>query len=410
MTNPASPLLPFSYRAQSSQGQILSGTIDAVDQSDAKQRLGLLDLRVLDLGSAVVAVPRASRSRVMGREDFAAFNEQLAQLARSGLPVEQGLRLVAEEMGSTPMRATLTEVADDLEAGKSLPQAIDAHRAQFPSLYANLVDAGIRSGNLPGILLNLGRHLTLVTRLQSALWRTFSYPLVVMVFFIGIFAFIVARLIPLFADMFRNFQLPLLTQWMIGLSQALSGAGLSIVLVVLAAIVILGFGLLWTAGRDRNVAEGFMLRIPMVGPILRRNLISRWCDIVSIGVEAGMDLPAAISIADDAIGSAALKADGEAIVAALTAGQQASASPKGRVLPPIVPAAIELASARNNLGEGLRGLSNLYQDQAELRIRSVQMILTPMIVIFMGIAVGILLLSVFAPMIALIETISSPHH
>jgi type II secretory pathway component PulF len=408
MTDSALPNLAFSYRAQTPTGQILSGTIDAADEADARQRLSLLQLQVLELQPST---PRpARRPREMGRDDFAAFNQQLAQLARSGLPVEQGLRLVAEEMGRSLMKETLTQVADDLETGKSLPQAIEAHRGQFPPLYSELVDAGIRSGNLPGILLNLGRHLAMVRRLQTALWRTFSYPLVIMVFFLAIFALIVTRLVPLIADTFKNFEQPLITRLMIGICGILSGEGLAVVLTVLGALLIAGFALLGMAGRDHTFAEGIILRVPLLGPIVRRNLISRWCDAVSIGVDAGMDLPAAISIADLAIGSAALERDGGDIVATLMSGKPATASPKGKVLPPIVAAAIEMASVRNNLAEQLRGLSNLYQDQAEMRIRSVQAILTPFIVICMGIAVSFLLLAVFAPIIALVETISSPHH
>ena len=112
--------------------------------------------------------PRPHGPKHYAAKIFAAFNQQLAQLTGAGLPVEQGLRMIAAEMRKSSMRRTLDLVAAELESGKTLPEAVAAYRDKFPPLYAQLIDAGIRAGNLSGILLNLGRHLTLVRRLQSA--------------------------------------------------------------------------------------------------------------------------------------------------------------------------------------------------------------------------------------------------
>jgi type IV pilus assembly protein PilC len=411
MTTEALPPLSFAYRALTSDGQPIAGTIDAINLAEANRRLKLLRLE----GVQVETAPRPPRPRALRGDDFFAFNQQLAQLTSAGLPVEQGLRLIAADLRRSSMKRTLEQIAQDLESGKSLPQAIEAHRAQFPPLYANLVDAGIRAGNLPRILLNLGRHLTLVRRLQAMLWRTFSYPIIVLAAFCAMFLFLLVRVMPQFKAILSNFgaQQPGLTQFVMAASDLAAQHGMVVAGVGLA-IVVLAFMLLWMISRERSMLERVLLFLPLIGPILRRNLISRWCDAVGLGVEAGLDLPAAIAMADDAIGSPGLRADGRAIAATISAGQPMTQAQVGAILPPMVVAAIDLAITRNNLPQGLATLSNLYEQQAELRLGAVEVTLTPLVILFIGLLVGLLLAAIFAPMISLISSISSPmpwvHH
>jgi type IV pilus assembly protein PilC len=402
--------MAFAYRAQTREGQTITGIIDAPTAEEARLRLQALQLATVEIETS----SRPSRPRALHGDDFAAFNQQLAQLTSSGLPVEQGLRLIAAEMGRGSIKRTLEQVAAELERGQSLPQAIERHRAQFPPLYANLVDAGIRAGSLPRVLLNLGRHLTLVRRMQAMLWRTFSYPLLVMVAFSGILCFILIHVLPQFQSTFHDFhvELPGVTAAMMALSNLMATQAALVAMTGVGIIGVIAI-LIWMTARERSVAERFLLWLPLVGPVLRRNLISRWCDVVGIGVEAGMDLPAAIGMADDAIGSAALRQDGQAIVAAVSRGGSIAQAVPGRVLPPMVTAAIDLSSSRNDLPQGLLTLSQLYEQQAEMRLATVETILTPLVILFIGLAIGLLCTALFAPMISLIETVSGPqsfHH
>src|SRR5205814_806224 len=112
------------------------------------------------------------------------------------------------------------------------------------------------------------------------------------------------------------------------------------------------------------------LRLPLVGPVLRRNLIARWCDALRIGISAGMDLPAALTLAGEIVASPALIRDGQELVALLDSGQRFDAAParKSRLLPTTVPAALQLAADHNTLPQTLESLSQLYQNQAELRM------------------------------------------
>src|SRR5688500_2972005 len=166
----------FAYQAQTPDGLRMSGTVEAPDVADAQRRLVELGLRV----SEIAPTQRAPRARALRSSDFMAFNQQLAHLAKAGLPLEHGLRLIAADLhGGGRLARTVEMVAAELERGTPLGEAFEKHRGHFPSLYGRLVAAGVQAGNLPGVLFNLGRHLELTQRLREALWRGMAYPLAV---------------------------------------------------------------------------------------------------------------------------------------------------------------------------------------------------------------------------------------
>ncbi len=400
---PSQPQSPFAYRARTADGQSLSGTIDAAGIDEAHHRLQSLQLQVDDLQP----VSRSPRPRVVSGEDFLAFNQQLAGLTAAGLPLEQGLRFIAQDMRGGTLKRAIELVLAEVESGRPLSQAIDAHRDQFPALYARLVDAGIRSGNLPGILMDMNRHLSLVRSLHTVIWQTVTYPVIVLITFLAVFGFILIRIVPSFAATFHSFrsQLPLITQLVVALSEIISQP-LVWQIGLLAVVALILFSQILRLRARRHGAPGLLLSVPLIGPVLRRSLVARWCDAVGIGVASGMDLPASIELADNAIASPTLAADGQAVIQTLASGQTLASAPPGRILPPMVVSAMELASHRSDLPQTLQTLSRMYRQQAEMRLSSIQVIAAPILLILMGAAVGLLMLALLAPIIGLVSTIS----
>ncbi|HTW94926.1 MAG TPA: type II secretion system F family protein, partial [Tepidisphaeraceae bacterium] len=186
----------FSYKAKTPGEQFISGTINAGDEAQAMQSLRELGLTEINLTLAATGAP-------LSTDDFFAFNQQLAQLAGAGLPVEYSLRLLAQEMRRGRLQSVIEQVAGDMERGKTMAQAIDARRGQFPPLYARIIDAGVRCGNLQAVLLNLGRHLSMVKRIQNLLWQTFTYPVLVLFMFMIAAGYVVVAVVPrLHGDIF----------------------------------------------------------------------------------------------------------------------------------------------------------------------------------------------------------------
>lgn len=439
----------FTFQAQSDDGKRLSGVIEAGDADAAIARLEALRLRVIDVarvaGRGVVATGTAAASsvetepagkagdngkprpgRALRGDDFAAFNQQFAQLTRAGLPVEHGLRLIAGDMRRGRLARTIEQVAEELERGTPLGEAFDKHRGRFPTLYGRLIDAGVRAGDLPGVLLGLGRHIEMVQRLRGTLWRTISYPLMVFIGLCLVLVFLGIYVLPQFEQIYAGLYetrrqmlyraltwrpagpppdstLPWVTKWLIAL-----GTFAPLMLLLMIALFIgvpLGWGLLRLRGWDRAAADRLLLPMPLVGPVLRLNLIARWCDALRLGVSAGLDLPAALELAGDVTGSPALKRDGAELTALLEHGKPLSTKLQGRrMLPATVPAAIDLASGHHDLPRTLETLSEMYERQAESRLASLPAVLTPLLVIFVAAATGFVIAGLLLPMIRAIES------
>lgn len=398
------PLI-FSYQAQTIDGQRFSGTMEAANAEEACRRLDAMRLRVLEIAPA----GPQGRAKPLTGDDFAAFNQQLAQLTAAGMPVEQGLRLIAADLRKGRIARTIEQVAAELERGTPLDEAFEKYGKQFPPLYGRLIRAGIKSNNLSGVLLNLGRHLEAVARLRQALWTTIAYPLFVLITFALLITFLAVSVLPEFEKIYADFhiRLPVITEILISFGHAAP------VLLVILLVVAIGGPVLWgilpAMGYGAAMVERLLLPLPLVGPILRDNLLARWCDAARIAVDAGMDLPSALSMAGEATRSGRLMRDGEALATALAAGQPLTSARTG-LLPPSVPATLQFASGTNDLGTTLGALAELYQRQADLRLVALPGILTPVLVIILALLIGFVIIALLAPLIALIEGISGGTH
>ena len=146
--------------------------------------------------------------------------------------------------------------------------------------------------------------------------------------------------------------------------------------------------------------------LPLIGPVLKRNRIARWCDAVHIAVQAGMDLPAGIGLAGDAVHSPALRQDGKKIIDALAAGRPLGDVDNLRVLMPTVTVAMEVGIERSDLPATLDSLATMYQQQAEVRLGVLNAALLPFLLIVIGVTMGMVILALFAPMVALLGGLS----
>ncbi len=400
---PSPPLLPFRYEAQTAAGDTRRGTLDATTPADANRQLTLLQLRVL----SVEPTPATGRVRraALGPDDFLIFNQQLAHLTASGLPIERGLRLIAADLHSGKLSDAARAVADELERGVPLEQAFAHHAGRFPSLYGRLIEAGAKAGNLPAMLFNLGHHLELVARLRQTLWPLLSYPIMVVIAMMLVLWFIATRLTPQFRVIFHDFRtsLPWLTDTVMDVGDWLPQILLVVVCIFAAFALLILF--LKLSGRSGLIADRLLIWIPVIGPVLRASLLARWIDALRLGIEAGLDLPHAVDLASEATASHRLGVEGRQLVETLVSGKGANFFP-GHLIPQTVPAAIELSSRAGDLESTLATLTRMYQDQAEQRVRLVPVVFTPIALFLIAGTVTITVVAMFLPLVKLIQSVS----
>jgi type II secretory pathway component PulF len=219
-------------------------------------------------------------------------------------------------------------------------------------------------------------------------------------FFLGFYV------LPGFEEVFKSFKvsLPDATRLLLSVSLVLPALLVAFVVVVVA-FPIAAF-MLRKTGLDRTLLDALILPLPLIGPVFRKSLLAAWCDAVRMAVEAGLDLPAAIQLAGDATASPKLRADGLALIASLSAGQDLGIAPRGAVLPPTVVAGMSLGMQHHDLASTLKSLSDMYHQQAELRLNALPGILTPILVIGVAVLIGFVVVALVTPLISLIGAVS----
>jgi type IV pilus assembly protein PilC len=401
----ASTTSSFAYRAQGIDGKPMSGTIDAASADEAHERLQSLQLRVIEL-APTSAAPSTAR---LSSDDFITFNQQLAHLTAAGLPMEQGLRLIAQDLRRGKVAATVRAIASDLEKGESLGDSFQKHASRFPPAYGRLIEAGVRSNNLSGMLLSLGQHLQTVARLRAAIWRALAYPGMVFLALCFVVAFIGTFVLPKFEQIFRDFgtKLPTITVFLLSTSRIIGTV--AIVLAVLLVVAMIVWQVLRSTGRDGALRDAIGLHLPLVGATLRRSLISRWCDAVRLGIDGGMDLPQAMRTGADAVASPRMARDVNTLIGVIESGQPLSTAPRRTLIPATVLAAMELSSRQGGpgvLADVLGTLSQMYQQQARAKVVLIPAILTPLFLAILSFVIGIVILGMFAPLITLIQSVT----
>lgn len=392
----------FVYRAQTAQGEAIRGTIEALNADEARFRLASLNLRVFEIQPATDS---AKPQRLKG-EDFASFNQQLAQLTSAGMPLERGLRLIAQDMRRGRLSRAVHAVANELERGTPLSDAFALHSRSFPALYGKVLEAGVKAGNLPGILLNLGRHMDLMQQLRRSLWRAAAYPMMALAATMLLLVFIGYMIVTPFQQIFGDFdtELPTVTK-LVFMFTAVVPYIVGII-VGLISLVLLTWTSARASGREQAFLDAYVMPLPLIGAVLRSNLTARWCDAVGMAVEGGMDLPQAMELAAESTASPALTRDTRKLIESHNNGKPMETSGKMEVLTPTVHAAIDLGRQRGDLGNMLSNLTGVYTGRSEHALGVAIAALSPLFLVVVASLLAFIVAGLFMPLVKLIQNVS----
>jgi len=400
----------FSYRAQTPDGHTLIGRIDAADSEAALAALRASKLTVTSVEPE--PEPETSEPNGQGRwigpaaaADFDTFNQQFASLAESGLPVDAALRIIAMDMRRGRLRDAVVAVRQEVENGASLPEAFDRHARAFPRGYAVMIEAGIAANNLPGVLMGLSRHLDLRARMSAAVWRAAAYPLMVLLVMVLVLGFVGLYILPGFEPIFRDFdtEMPAFTQFTLWLTD------FTVPFVVVSLLVIIGGPLAWRYMRwtimPRWINDHVFLKLPLIGRGLRASHVARWCDTLRLGVLASKGLDEAIELAAWSSDSLQVKGDSARLIESVRSGEPLTDVRGMRVVPHALVVSLDLAGRGPDLAAAMGDLTRLYEQEAEVRLASLQVVLSPLLLLFLALVLGSFTVAMFLPLVKLIQSV-----
>ena len=395
----------FRYDALTSAGRLMKGTIEAASPQEASEQLAGMGLLVNTLEKARQDQPHTP----IGRNEFLLFNQQLASIAKAGIPLERGLRELAQDISSAAMRQLVEDIAADLEAGVPIEEAFHKREKHFPPLYGRILKAGVETGRLGEMLTSLNRHLELAGQTRRIVFEALSYPAVIFVLgaiiITGIFRLVIPQFQSIIQEMVSG-KLNPITAAIFRLADNIIPFWFAVaVLVGIAAVLIVSLS---SSPAGRRFKERLFLHLPVFGRLYHSSVLSRMAEAMALLIGAGCDVPEALRLGAVTSGSETLTAESDLVAQQIERGSNILEAGQGtRVLPRLFLYSVQLGAQRNELQDNLYSLGEMYADQARAGQSRLQTFLLPMMIILIGGVIAMIILSVFLPMIQVVSSLSS---
>jgi general secretion pathway protein F len=342
----------------------------------------------------------------MTAEDLIALNDEIAAMARAGLPLDKGLAALAEEMGRGRLRKVTAQLAADLRAGHTLPEALQRQGSRVPPFYAGLVEAGIRSGRVTEVLATLTDYARSVANLRATIIDAALYPAVVLVFAVAVLTIVVVYLMPQYADLYREFgmRLPLVTEAVFAVCRKPGVFFLAPVLALIGALI-LTRAVLGGTERGRCFWTRAVYSVPVVGALIRAARLAAFADLLAILVDYGLPLPRAFQLAGEASSDPFLAVGARQAQQDLEAGLPLGPALRHRLLmPELISWMTAVGEKRGELGKALHHIAEVYRRQAERRAALLRTVLPPFLIVgTAGVVVCLFVFALMLPMIKLLE-------
>jgi type IV pilus assembly protein PilC len=354
-------------------------------------------------GRPSLALPTFGYRRRIPVQDFVIFNQELAALLKAGLPLLQTLDLMLERMNNQHFRAVLTDVRDQVKSGTDLSEAFASHGDLFPRLYPSSLKAGERSGELELVIRRFIRYMKLLLDARRRVISALVYPAVLVILSIAMIAVMAIYVVPKFMSFFDELgaDLPLITQVVLAVSTfASKNWPLILILLVLGTLALRSWGR--TEG-GRLTLDRLKLKTPFLGPVLHRFAMSEFSRALSTLLAGGIPLVPAFEIAVSSVGNAYVRSRLEPTIQMVREGKPFfSALEKSEIFTDMAIDMVKVGETTGSLDDMLGSVSEFLDEQIETRMARLLSLVEPMMLVFMGIIIAILLISIYLPMFSML--------
>jgi len=399
----------FEYVAKDQNGNAVNGALEGQDRKDAIEQLRKKNLVIVSMEEAKAkkkASPSFSFRKTAKLEDIVVFSRQLATMVDAGISLVSAFDILGEQAEKPAFKKILLKIRDDIQTGNSLSECFAKYPAVFSPLFVNMVKAGESSGMLDDILERLANYLektnTLIRKVKSAL----TYPAIITLMAISITIILLVKVVPVFEEIFAGFgaDLPRPTMILIAVSNAIreyfiwtvGGVGLTV------------FALFKHIKTDKGrlAFDKLIFRLPIFGNLAKKVAISKFTRTFSTLNKSGVPILLALEIVGKTAGNKVVEEavdkvrnnirEGESIAAPL------SQSP---VFPPMVVRMISVGEQTGQLEKMLTKIADFYDEQVDAAVSGLTSLIEPLIIAFLGIAIGGIVICMFLPIFKLTSVI-----
>ena len=393
----------FTYTARAFNGDLRTATIDASSRDDVISQLRKQRLSVVKIDQD--ATKKIGKGSIKTR-DVVIFTRQFSTMINSGLPLVQALTILAEQTDNKALAEVTKKVVFDVESGNTVADALSKHPRAFSNLYVNMVAAGEAGGILDTILMRLATFLEKNDALVRKVKGAMIYPTVIMsVAGIAVVVLLIF-VIPVFAGMFASggMALPLPTRIVIASSDFLKHYWW-----ILGAVGISSAYLgkkYYATNSGKLVIDRFMLRVPVLGDVLRKSAVSRFTRTLGTLISSGVSILEGLEITAKTAGNRVIQ---DAIMQSRSsiAGGDTIAQPlqKSKVFPPMVISMIAVGEQTGGLDEMLSKIADFYDEEVDAAVSNLLSLLEPIMIVFLGVVVGGMVVAMYLPIFDMVNAV-----
>jgi type IV pilus assembly protein PilC len=393
----------FTYTARAFNGDLRTATIDASSRDDVIAQLRKQRLSVVKIDQD--ASKKIGKGSIKTR-DVVIFTRQFSTMINSGLPLVQALTILAEQTDNKALSEVTKKVVFDVESGNTVADALSKHPRAFTNLYVNMVAAGEAGGILDTILMRLATFLEKNDALVRKVKGAMIYPTVIMSVAAIAVVVLLIFVIPVFAGMFASggMALPLPTRIVIGASGFLKAYWW----VIGAAIIVGGYSFkkYYATSSGKLVIDRIMLRMPVLGDVLRKSAVSRFTRTLGTLISSGVSILEGLEITAKTAGNRVIQ---DAIMQSRSsiAGGDTIAQPlqKSKVFPPMVISMIAVGEQTGGLDEMLSKIADFYDEEVDAAVGNLLSLLEPIMIVFLGVVVGGMVVAMYLPIFDMVNAV-----
>ncbi|MBL8821138.1 MAG: type II secretion system F family protein [Planctomycetia bacterium] len=407
----------YKFEAMSSQGEEVKDTIDAATEEEAQQKIkqmGYFVTRIQEAGGQKKGAAKKKKATGKKRKTFViggvstkmlcTFTRQFSTLQDAGLPVLRSLKILEGQLKPSALKNALIDVVDDVESGSTLSEAFARHPKCFDRLYVNMLKAGEAGGALEVILQRLADFKEKAQSLKRKIIGAMVYPIVVILVAVAILSFILIYIIPKFKKIFADFQmkLPAITELLLDISDFVQHNWYVFPLILIGIWLFIKLVCLFKKGR--YVWDWIKLHIPIVGGIIEKTIIARTTRTLGTLVSSGVPILEALSIVKETCNNAVFEYMYQRVYESIREGETIAAPMKeSRLVDDMVVNMIDVGEETGELDKMLYKIAEVYEEEVDVLVESLISLLEPLMVVFLGVCVGFIVVALFMPMLAILE-------
>jgi type IV pilus assembly protein PilC len=401
----------FTYRGTNRSGNSVTGEMNATSKTEAQSQLRRQQITPTKMSEKGKEFNLPTFGSGVKAKELAVFTRQFSVMIDAGLPLVQCLEILASQQENKTFQKVLSGTRASVEGGSTLSAAMKQYPKVFDPLYSNMVEAGETGGILDTILQRLSTYIEKNVKLKSAVKSALIYPVGVITVAGGVITLLLWKVVPIFATLFAGLgvDLPLPTKIVIGLSNFIGSIfGLLIVVGFVATVV--GLKIWYGTPQGRFVLDTITLKLPILGMVMRKIAVARFTRTLGTLISSGVPILESLDITAKTSGNAVVEKALFQVRKALEEGKSLTEPLKeSGVFPGMVTQMIAVGEQTGAMDAMLQKIADFYEDEVDAAVKDLLTALEPIMIVFLGVVVGGVVISMYLPLFSLIGKLSSAH-